>query len=92
MGGTLLCLHLKTFLERHGNHETVNQIDHIIMYRRWNISLQDVRVYRRADMNTDHHLLVVKIKLARLKQKRTNPMLMFDTGPGDKIALPERAL
>ena len=40
-----------------------NQIDHIAVNGKWRRFLQDVRVYRGADVNSDHHLLVAKIKL-----------------------------
>jgi len=46
----------------------VNQIDHICISRRWASSLQDVRVYRGADVASDHHLLVTDMKM-KLKAK-----------------------
>lgn len=50
---------------------TVNQIDHITINRRWRRSLEDVRVYRKADIHSDHHLLVgtIQVKLAATKKK-----------------------
>lgn len=43
--------------------DTENQIDHIDIARRWISSLQDVRVKRGADISSDHHLLIVEIRL-----------------------------
>ncbi len=42
---------------------TTNQIDHIIINGKWRRSLQDVRVYRGADVNSDHYLVAATIKL-----------------------------
>ncbi len=42
---------------------TRNQIDHITINKKWRSSLQDLRVYRGADVNSDHYLLVAKVKL-----------------------------
>ena len=52
--------------------KTQNQIDHIAISHRSKSSLQDVRVKRGADVGTDHHLVVgkIKIRLARLVKKK----------------------
>jgi exonuclease III len=42
---------------------TENQIDHICIAKKFRRSLQDVRVRRGADVASDHHLLVARIKL-----------------------------
>ena len=42
---------------------TVNQIDHICFPTRWASSLRDVRVYRGADVASDHYLLVASVQL-----------------------------
>ena len=52
--------------------QTENQIDHICINRRFRRSLQDVRVFRGADVASDHHLVVGKIKL-KLKKHSTPP-------------------
>jgi endonuclease/exonuclease/phosphatase family metal-dependent hydrolase len=51
--------------------KTQNQIDHILVDRRRHSNILDVRSYRAADYNTDHYLVVVKIKeqLAVNKQR-----------------------
>ena len=41
----------------------VNQIDHICFPTRWASSLRDVRVYRGADVASDHYLLIAAIQL-----------------------------
>ena len=48
---------------RSADSSSVNQIDHICISRRWISALQDVWVYRGADVATDHYLLVAKLKM-----------------------------
>ena len=58
--------------------QTNNQIDHIMINRRWRGSLQDVRAMRGADVNSDHTLVIAKLKLKLRKAKRgeqRNPRL-----------------
>ena len=50
---------------------TENQIDHFCISRRFRRSLEDVIVQRGADVGSDHHLLLAKLKL-RLKRHRTS--------------------
>ena len=49
---------------------TENQIDHLCIARSFCCSLQDVRVKRGADVASDHHLLVTRLKL-KLKKSWT---------------------
>ena len=42
---------------------TGNQIDHVCITKKFRRSLQDVRVRRGADVASDHHLLVARVKL-----------------------------
>ena len=42
---------------------TENQIDHICMAKKFRRTLQDVRVRRGADVASDHHLLVARLKM-----------------------------
>ena len=50
--------------------KTHNQIDHILIERRWHLCILDVRSFRVADCYTDHYLVVVKVRerLALSKQ------------------------
>ena len=45
------------------DQRTENQIDHICVAKRFRRSVQDVRVKRGADVASDHHLLLAKLKL-----------------------------
>jgi endonuclease/exonuclease/phosphatase family metal-dependent hydrolase len=42
--------------------KTHNQIDHILVDRRRHSSVIDVRSFRAADFDTDHYLVVAKVK------------------------------
>ena len=61
-------IHKNTWVSPDG--VTENQIDHICINKKFRRSLQDVRVRRGADVASDHHLVVAKLKL---KLKR-NPI------------------
>jgi len=52
------------------DHRTENQIDHVCINKKFRSSLQDVRVQRGADVASDHHLVVCKLKL-KLKKNHT---------------------
>jgi hypothetical protein len=36
--------------------------DHVLIYKRWNLSLVDVQSFRGIDHDTDHHLVVAKYR------------------------------
>ena len=41
---------------------TLNQVDRILIGRRWHSSILDIRIVRRADCDTDHYLVVAKVR------------------------------
>ncbi|VDO76295.1 unnamed protein product [Schistosoma margrebowiei] len=43
------------------DHTTQNQIDHICINKNFRRTIEDVRTKRRADIASDHHLLVAKM-------------------------------
>jgi hypothetical protein len=51
--------------------KTQNKIYHILVYRRRHSNILDIRSYREADFDTDHYLVVAKIRerLAVNKQR-----------------------
>lgn len=59
---------------------TENQIDHFCITKKFRRSLQDVRVRRGADVASDHHLLVarIKLKLRRNYTGETNQRQKFN--------------
>jgi hypothetical protein len=44
------------------DEKTHNQIDHILVDRRWHLNILNVRSYRAADCDTDHYLVVAKVR------------------------------
>ena len=82
IGGSLFQhkqIHKGTWRSPDGN--TVNQIDHICVSRRWISSLQDVRAYRGADVASDHYMIVanLRIKLKTIcRQQGENPLLSYN--------------
>ena len=62
-------IHKKTWTSPDG--KTKNEIDYICISKRWASSIQDVRVKRRADIGSDHELVVskIKLKLKRIPKK-----------------------
>ena len=52
------------------NREHQNQIDHFAINNKWRSSLQGGRSYRGSDMNSDHFLIIGKVKLKLRSSKR----------------------
>ena len=42
--------------------KTHNQIDHILIDRKWHSSVIEIRSFRGADCDTDHYLVVAKVR------------------------------
>jgi endonuclease/exonuclease/phosphatase family metal-dependent hydrolase len=42
---------------------TVNQVDHIIINKKWRRCLQDIKFHRGADINSDDYLVIAKVRL-----------------------------
>ena len=59
--------------------KTVNQIDHTLVNRRWRNSVKDVRVYRGADVGSDHNLAVTTIRLSLRALKKQKKQLKYNT-------------
>ena len=60
---------------------TRNQIDHVLINKRFRNSVNDTRVYRAADIGSDHYLVCTTIKL-RLKTQtkgKKNNRVKYDT-------------
>ncbi|VDP12342.1 unnamed protein product, partial [Schistosoma margrebowiei] len=77
------------------DHTTPNQIDHICINKTFRRTVEDVRTKRGADITSDHHLLVEKMKL-KLKKHRTtgrtisqkfNTAFLHDTNKLNKFKL-----
>jgi hypothetical protein len=50
--------------------KTNNQIDHVLIDRRWHSSILDVRSFRGADCDTDQYLLVAEVRERLLARKQ----------------------
>ena len=42
--------------------KTDNQIDHVLIDRRWHSSVLDVRSFKEADCDTDHYGVIAKVR------------------------------
>ena len=72
-------IHKVTWVSPGGN--TMNQIDHVLINRRFRNAVKDTRVYRSADIGSDHHLLctVVKLRLSKQATEKKRCRVKYDT-------------
>lgn len=69
------------------DHQTENQIDQTAVRLRWRSSLQDVKVKRGADIGSDNHQVIAKLRIKLAARKRQkNPRVKFDVA---KLKRPE---
>ncbi|VDP17703.1 unnamed protein product [Schistosoma margrebowiei] len=74
---------------------TQNQIDHICINKTFRSTIEDVRIKRGADIASDHHLLVVKMKLklrkhwtmGRTISQKFNTTFLQDTNKLNKFKI-----
>ncbi|VDO50887.1 unnamed protein product [Schistosoma margrebowiei] len=77
------------------DHTTQNQIDHICINKTFRRIIEDVRTKRGADIASDHHLLVAKMKLklkkhwtmGRTISQKFNMAVLQDTNKLNKLKL-----
>ena len=82
VGGTIFPhrnIHKETWNSPDG--ETKNQIDHVLVQQKFRRSLYDVRSWRNADCDSDHNLVIarVKIRLKVNRGSRNERKMRFDT-------------
>ena len=72
-------IHKVTWFSPGGN--TMNQIDHVLINRRFRNTVKDTRVYRSADIRSDHHLVctVVKLRLSKQTTEKKRCRVKYDT-------------
>ena len=72
-------IHKVTWVSPGGN--TMNQIDHVLISWRFRDSVKDTRVYRSADIGSDHHLVctVVKLRLSKQTTEKKRCRVKYDT-------------
>ncbi len=65
-------IHKKRWRSPNGN--TSNEIDYLCISNRWRSALRDVRVFRGADVGSDHYLVVIEIRLRLKKLQAEKPI------------------
>ena len=58
--------------------KTKNQIDYIMIEKRWSSSIQNVTTKRDADCDTDHELLVATLKIRLKCKKKTDLPIRYN--------------
>ena len=57
--------------------KTHQQIDHILTHRRWHSTILNVRSFRGADCDTDHYLVVAKVRERLVVSKQVAQKLIW---------------
>ena len=81
--GGMLFLHMECRKQtwRSPDGVIVNQIDHLVFRGRWRSLLQDVDVLGGADVGSDHHLLMAKVRLKIAEvRKEESGRVCFEVG------------
>jgi len=74
IGGTLFpCRDIHKMTWYSSNEREKNQIDHFMINGTWQRSLMDVRVKRGADVVSDHHMIVVTLRVKLRKTGTKDP-------------------
>jgi len=80
-----LCFHTRISTNTHGYHQTPTPRTTLIMW----LSVLDTRAFRGADVNSDHHLVIAKIKLRLCRvEKKAKRLKKYNTA---KLKVPEVA-
>ena len=73
--------HLQTWVNPKATDTTKHQVDHTIVRRRDVKCVQDTRVFRGADVDSDHRLMISKLQLKFRKRKKHTPHPRFQPAP-----------
>lgn len=63
-----------------------NQIDHMLISRKWGKIVQDVRSYRGANADSDHYLIMAKLKMRIIRNFKTQRRKRWKV---EKLKIPE---
>ena len=71
-------IHMQTWTSQNGQHR--NQIDHVAVNGKYKRSVLDARVFRGADVGSDHNLVVIRAKLKLHRTgKKVSTLARYET-------------
>ena len=72
-------IHKTTWISPDGR--TRNQIDHVLINKQFRNLVEDTRVYRSADLGSDHYLVctTIRLKLKRPPRQKKTGRVKYDT-------------